>query len=217
MPDLSHSQLDSVGIQRFLLKYLDKQISARRIEGSLIHRRINKLKTNANSLTFASFYSLFVGASKSLLVTQSTPGRPSRWTNRPKSKINFNPRPALEFKDTKPFQKEGPSQAEELLAFKKYLVAQLNLDVKLENLRIATIANPSFVLEDSFSTLAGPSSSDSGPDHITPESLFDFISNYGDSDLTQQDCTHFIVSFGREMTLEVYKQSLILPKNADFI
>lgn len=115
---LSQLQLNSLGIHRFILKHIEVDVATRRIDAFLIQRRAHKLNPSPDSLPFASFFALFVGASKTPLVTQSTPVRPSRcWTGRPKSKINFNQQPALEIKSMS--QKKGTTRAEELRAFSK--------------------------------------------------------------------------------------------------
>jgi hypothetical protein len=128
--DLSKSKADSLSIHRFLLKYNDVSISQLRIENSLIYRKINKLKSldRNNLITYEDFFRLFLDHAKSLVYVPGTPVVPSVWNDKKTNSIRFKKEQREQFELSKSYQKEGPNKEEELLAFKKYFLAQLALD-----------------------------------------------------------------------------------------
>lgn len=81
---------------------------------------------------------------------------------------------------------------EELYAFQKYFIGQLQLDQLLEDTKIQMISNSNFVVEKVFELLANASESSYNEGHlITSESLHHIVKDT----LSLQDCETFLYTF----------------------
>ena len=92
-----------------------------------------------------------------MLISSATPGLPSTWNNTEKKTYGFKSEPQTFKKPTKEFKKPRLNKEEELHCFKKYFLAQLNLDQKLENYKIGLISSDFFNLSECFDLLSNNS------------------------------------------------------------
>ena len=126
--------------------------------------------------------------------------------------------------NTKSFKKASLNKDEELYAFKKYFIGQLELDQKMENKRIELISNEYFALEKAFQILArippsdtdGSNETDLSYSHEISASTLHSIVCLHNSELTVSDCESFLYTFQKPMTQEVFKEELVMPLSQDF-
>lgn len=64
----TYGYADAVGIQRFVLKYLNQNLNIFKIDKELIIRRIRNIDSTDSKINFESFYKLFLDHQKSLLI-----------------------------------------------------------------------------------------------------------------------------------------------------
>ena len=150
--------IDSSGIQKFILKYTDEVVQTEDIETHLLMRRINRLRDDKTKISFQDFYKLFLNKSSSMLISTATPGLPSTWNSNEKKTFSFKSEPQTFKKPTKEFKKPQLNKMEELHCFKRYFLAKLNLDQKLENYKIELISSDFFNLHECFDLLSNNSS-----------------------------------------------------------
>lgn len=168
---------------------------------------------NGDQIQFEDFNRVFVDKGKSMIVDQATPGARQNWNTKRKQGVYFaknnKSAPAVNLKSSTKSYNPILTIDEELYAFKKYLVRYLQLEQRVEDVKIKFISNELFQSALSvFEVLAKDSS------EITANSLHEIV-RIKSPNLTMQDCETLLYTIQYPMNFEKFRQ-LLLPISEDF-